>query len=414
MTSECTVRSHVMGLLTLIGLLGLGSGCQLLGTMQVETVASTAHRPGQVSVYVSVSDREEDTSGLGPENFKLFEDDNELNASEVQLRLLDRDPVAEHHALVLVDLGGPIEKPGARRLLAKQLTPFVERLRAQQSVSVYGFDGQSRLYPFGDFEKLQPGENTSANVDAELGRLAEHQQKDSSRNLNGAVVTALDQVSANLRRTTKPIRIGSVVVITRGPDLAGRVSADELASRLKSAEHRVYALAVAIDTDAALDLADDLGKNGYEVANRFETMESPLSEIAGRVEADYNRYYLVSYCSPARAGQRTLLLQVTRNDSGGDRQMGETEIEFSSDGFGSDCDSSSVPRFSGGLAASGSAPGAASGSGAQPGAAGQPGDGAGADAAGDAPAEDGSDEAPDDDAEDETLVPPPEGSGYAE
>src|SRR5690606_10159778 len=66
-----------------------------------------------------------------------------------------------------------------------------------------------------------------------------------------------------------------------------------------------------------------------------------------------SQYYLLSYCSPARSGQRVLLVEVEspKGDS-----TGSVEIQFSSDGFGSGCDASKIPRFEGAKAAPASAP----------------------------------------------------------
>ncbi len=350
------MTSKLVTLLLTSLVLILSAGCQLLGGVNVEPVASTAHKPGQVSVYVSVTDGEQSIVDLQPDNFTIYEGENKLDPEQVQLRLLSRDLVAEHHTVVVVDVGGPIEEPGARGLLVQQLAPFIERLRLQQSVSVYGFDGESRLYPFGDFPKIVVGAEQNSSTQEQLKVITEHQQKDSSRNLNGAVVTALDQVHANLTRYDKPIRIGTIVVITRGPDLAGRISEAELSQRLDDTPHSVFALSIGKDEEATTTVAESIGKDGYQIATIFENLESSLAELATMVENDYNRYYLLSYCSPARAGARTLILEVNRFDSSGDEQQGEAEVEFTADGFSSDCDSSQVPRFPGSGSSAGNPP----------------------------------------------------------
>lgn len=321
------------------------AGCQL-GGLRVEPLAVSVQPPAQVAVFVSVRDAAGSVADLRPENFQLFEDGKPLDPTEVNQKLLARDVAAEHHVLVLVDVGGPIEEPGAKALLAQQLAPFVERLRLQQSVSIYGFDGEAALYPFAQFDKVTAGAPNQPPAKEALKAITLHKQKDSSRNLNGAALAAMTQLRHNLGAIRKPIRIGSLVLVTRGPDLAGRVKDDELENGLDDAEFNVYSLVIGKDEKASEALAERLGKDGHETTHRFEDLDTVLGNVANLLERDYNRYYLVSYCSPARAGSRTLLLQVKHQDAVGEEQVGSTEVEFSATGFGSGCDSARPPSFS--------------------------------------------------------------------
>jgi hypothetical protein len=58
-----------------------------------------------------------------------------------------------------------------------------------------------------------------------------------------------------------------------------------------------------------------------------------------------NRYYLLSYCSPARAGQRHVRIKVLSHDDEGKDVSGSLSTEFDASGFASGCDPSAVPRF---------------------------------------------------------------------
>ena len=128
-------------------------GCQLLGGMKVDPVATSTQKPSNVAVYLSVRDGDEPVYGLSEENFTVSENEQVLDSKQIGLRVLDRNVAAAHHAVVLVDLSGPIEEEGALSLLASQLAPFVERLRDKFSVSVYGFDGADGLVPLGSFSR---------------------------------------------------------------------------------------------------------------------------------------------------------------------------------------------------------------------------------------------------------------------
>jgi hypothetical protein len=317
------------------------SSCQLLGLggVEVESVAQTTNKPGQVGVYVSVREDGNPVTLLEAKHFKLTEDETQLDPAQVQLQLLPRDAVAAHQVLVLVDLSGNIDEPGRRALLAKQLAPFIDRLRAKQHVSVYGFDGGEKLYPFGKFEQEAPKPGAPL---PEFPGLLTHKQADSSSNLNGALLTAISQLDFELNQTSEPIKLGRLVVITRGPDLAGRTSKERLDERLGQISHHVFALG--IEQEPNTGFTEEIGRNGHIIASSVDNMESQLADLATMVEADFSQYYLLSYCSPARSGQRVLLVEVT---SPKDESTGQVEIQFSSDGFASGCDASKVPRFEG-------------------------------------------------------------------
>ncbi len=320
------------------------SGCQLLGGVKVEPLAVSTQLPSQVAVYVSVKDRDESIVALEPQHFKIYEDGTALPSEQIGLTLLSRDLVAEHHVLILVDLSGPIEQQGAKALLASQLAPLVERLRTQQSVSLYGYDGSSHLYPIASFDKLDMANPNAAVTAAQLSKLTEFKQRDPSSNLNGAVITALNQLTATLVQSKKPLQLGSLLVLARSPDLAGRTSADKLDDKLFETSHEVFAVTFGeSDHDA---LARSLGRSGHAHARIFENMEGALSTIAAQLEANYNRYYLLAYCSPARAGTRALMIEVNAPNPDGGTRNGEAHLEFSADGFASGCDSSAPPSFS--------------------------------------------------------------------
>jgi hypothetical protein len=325
-----------------IGMLLMG-GCQLFGGLRVESVASDATPPGQVAVYVTVSDRDAAPLQLDETNFQLAEDGKALSPDQVQLRLLPRDAAAEHHVLVLVDLSGPIQDKGALSLLSSQLGSFVERLRTQRSVSVYGFDGAPELVSLGRFEASGGTSEAGNPARAGLERVATFKQRDPSSNLNGALVAAIQQLGRTLSDSDKPVRIGSMVVIARGPDLAGRISEGAFLDALHETPYRLYSITVGTKDDQGL--AGRIGPDGFARASMFENMEGPLADISRLLENDYSRYYLLSYCSPARSGRRDLAIAVERTDKQGTKQRAETYVDFDATGFASGCDSSRVPTF---------------------------------------------------------------------
>lgn len=77
-----------------------------------------------------------------------------------------------------------------------------------------------------------------------------------------------------------------------------------------------------------------LTKDRAEIANAFE-------QAAARIEAMSQRYYLLGYCSPARAGVHEVTIEAVH-----DGKSGSLSYEFDAAGFRPDCDPTKPPRFS--------------------------------------------------------------------
>jgi len=67
--------------------------------------------------------------------------------------------------------------------------------------------------------------------------------------------------------------------------------------------------------------------------------------VVSAVDSDYFRDYLVSYCSPSRAGKRELRLEVTTKDAQGKLNVGSYQTEFDASGFGPGCNPLLAPHF---------------------------------------------------------------------
>jgi hypothetical protein len=320
------------------------TGCQLvLGGLSVDTVASATQKPSNVAVFLSVKDGAAAASDLQPDNFKVYEDGLPLNSKEVSLVLLDEHASVAHHALVLVDLSGPVKEGGALALLAGQLVPFIERLRSDHEVSVWGFDGSEKLTRIAAFQRSSKSSDQPVSKQ-DLAPLTTFSQKDPSSNLNSAVTLALKELDANVRGSSKSLALGTLVIVARGPDLAGRSGEDIMLQKLDETPHQVFAVTVGPEDDTRL--AELLGTAGYSQVRLFENLEVGLGDVARQVESNVSRYYLLSYCSPARAGNRNLLVEVTTRDGDGTEVRGTTELQFSATGFKSGCDSKQTPKFS--------------------------------------------------------------------
>ncbi|HEY3668510.1 MAG TPA: hypothetical protein VGL19_21065, partial [Polyangiaceae bacterium] len=74
------------------------AGCALMGrSVKVEPVAVSTQKPGNVAMYVSVSQHGAGVVGLERQAFKVFENDVQLDNDQVKLTLLPTATSAARH-----------------------------------------------------------------------------------------------------------------------------------------------------------------------------------------------------------------------------------------------------------------------------------------------------------------------------
>jgi hypothetical protein len=312
------------------------AGCALLRRLDVESVAKSAEPPSNVALYVTVADGKQPLTDLSEENFRIYEDGQLLSPDVTRQMLLAKDSVALHKTLLLVDMSTATD-PAIRRGIARGAAGLVATVRRNQDVTVMAFDGRPEPQKIGEFPKGGAGPD-------EITELTNFSSTDSSRNLHGAIIKAMQELDARLMTEKKPVRVGSLVVFTTGPDLAGRWSYEGLRTVLDKSSHRVFAIGVGPDKGFALS---DLGRGGWVRAPSLTAANVAFEEMGLKVNAAYDSHYLLSYCSPARDGRRLLKVEVTHVDSDGNEITGTLHEEFEATSFGPGCDPSTTPRFSG-------------------------------------------------------------------
>ncbi len=314
-------------------LLGSLTGCSLFNTVHVDAVGTSYQKPSNVAAYVAVSDGDRPITELSPESFAIYENEQRLSSDDTHQVLLPRELAAYHHTVLLVDVSG---QSGSSDVLARAAATFVETTRKKQPVSVFAYGGGSALRPSGEFGK-------SADAGAvDLRALSRASSEDSSRNLNGAVVSGLKELDARLAAQPKALKVGTLVVFMRGPDLAGRVPEAELNAALSQTEHAV--LAVGIGERAGRTLAN-VGKSGTLSAPDDDSLGIVFEKAAQKAGDLLDKYYLIAYCSPARSGWRRLKIEAHFRNADGNDLVGTFSDSFDATGFGPGCRADSVPRF---------------------------------------------------------------------
>jgi hypothetical protein len=332
------LRVAALALPTTVGALG---GCTLLGrSVTVDPVAVSTQKPGNVAMYVSVSQHGTGVVGLDKQAFKVFENDVQLDNEQVKLTLLPTATSAARHIALLVDMSKTLN-PADRKSMTESLRAFIVKLRQREAVSLYAFDGTEKAHFIADYardERAEPDDK-----DTSLDRLLGFSRRDSSSSLYTAVMDGAQKLSASLSAEGRPIQSGTVIVIALNPDLAGRVDDGKARDFIADSPHHYFLMTVgpwATSTNVSF-----LGKNGGTRAASVNTMGSPLDSVISAVDSDASRDYLVSYCSPSRAGKRELRLEVTTKDAQGKLNMGSYETEFDATGFGPGCNPLLAPHF---------------------------------------------------------------------
>ena len=317
------------------------SGCALMGrSVRVDPVAVSTQKPGNVAMYVSVSQHGSAVVGLDKQAFKVFENDVQLDNDQVKLTLLPTATSAARHVALLVDMSKTLN-PADKKSMTESLRAFIVKLRQREAVSLYAFDGSEKAHLVADYARDEHAE--ADDKDTSIDRVLSFSRRDSSSSLYTAVMDGAQKLSATLSAEGRPIQSGTVIVIALNPDLAGRVDDGKVRDYVADSPHHYFLMTVgpwATATNVSF-----LGKNGGTRAASVNTMSSPLDSVVSAVDGDYFRDYLVSYCSPSRAGKRELRLEVTTKDAQGKLNVGSYETEFDAAGFGPGCNPLLTPHF---------------------------------------------------------------------
>lgn len=307
-------------------------GCGVFRHVNVQPIGTTSQKPSNIGAYVAVTDGDTPLTELEPSNFRVYENEQLVSSEQTQLTLLDTNLVAAHQVVLLVDMS-TAQTPAARTLAAKGALNFVQKVAPREAVSVFAFDGGPGLVPIAAFPR--------GNQAVTMAALESFSPRDRSRNLNGAVVAGLAKLDTALAQSGKVIRVGTLVVFASGPDIAGRVDSDKAHDLVWESPHDVLAIGVAEQADAI----ENLARRGLVRAQAASTIPIAFEEAASLTLEQLEKHYLVSYCSPARAGGRRLRLEVSYTNKQGEEHHGDFEFEFNAKGFGPGCNPQVTPRF---------------------------------------------------------------------
>ncbi len=174
--------------------------------------------------------------------------------------------------------------------------------------------------------------------------LSTFKPKDPSTNLNGAVVRALDELDTALGKATQPLKFGTLVVFTDGTDRANRVPAADMQQHIKEKPFDVFAIGLGAEIQP--DQLANIGKSGTAMAADKNAIVKAFDEVGAKVEAATKSYYLLSYCSPSRAGKHEVRIEAfVKNGANANEEVGSLKDDFDATGFAPGCDPNTPPSF---------------------------------------------------------------------
>ena len=300
-------------------------------SLQLRRIDAAHRKPANVAVFFSVEDSDgEPVADLLASDFNIYEDGALVSVDESRQTIVNPEVAATHYTLLLVDMSASVTESDQVAEVVKAAQAFVTRVENYQRVSVYAFDGSRKIHEIAPF----------AEKGAELGlaKLSSFQTKDPSTNLHGAVVQAVDKLDEALKRAKAPLRFGTLVVFTDGTDRAARGPLQEMLDSIEASDYSIFAIGVGNEIDDTT--LSRIGREGYIRVEDSSALEGAFDQIGERIVRFTRRYYLLSYCSPARAGTHQVTIEAV---SEGDR--GELTYEFNAKGFAPGCDANRPPPF---------------------------------------------------------------------
>lgn len=312
------------------------SGCGMGGIfgLGVHAQKTVVRPPSDVQVILTVSNGSKPVDHLAEHNFKIYENDLLLDRGEIGLRLLPKATMTAGFTVLLVDVSGQPDASALRRI-ERGAAHLVEKVSVTQPVAVVVFDGSARPREVARFSQVE-----RATV-RPVPSLKPFLSGDQSRDVNGALLSVIRGVQLELTKTQKAAQFGTIITLLHGPDLAGRT--DEGAVRKAIFESGYTFISVAPKGAAIAGLSLVGHSRQYEF-DTIDTLPMQLSDVGMHVRALFNSHYVLSYCSPGRAGERKLKVVVKSEGESGMGQRGSTKTKFSAQGFVGGCTEGGAPQ----------------------------------------------------------------------
>lgn len=306
--------------------------------LQVSRINSAESKPNNVWVFFTVEKGDEPIGGLAAGDFGIYEDGQLVSEFESKQVIQNPDVAAVMYTMLLLDVSGSVTESGQSDALVDAAEAFSERVGKSQKVGVYAFDGEEKLH------SVVPFTEAKGSLQGGLNGLRSYKPKDPSTNLHGAVVAGLAKLKEELDKDARPLKFGTLVVFSDGSDRAARVTREEMLQEMRKEEYEHYEMfAVGLGAEMEQSNLEEVGRDGTELATDAAKVQQSFDRVAQRIEAHMKRFYLLSYCTPARKGSHEVRIVATTKEE----ERGTLEYTFNADGFGPPpaCDPERKPTF---------------------------------------------------------------------
>jgi Mg-chelatase subunit ChlD len=315
----------------------VAAGC----VYKVQIRGYASKKPSNVALYVQIDNRfGRPIENLNSSKFRIYEDGKPVTTQESRQVILNPQAGAVHYTMLLLDLSGSMAKSEQLKTLESAASAFLTQISEIQRVGVYAFDGSSSI------KVIVPFTSNPNELKQGISDILKFRPTDLSTNLYGAVIDALNTLKEYRDKPGNPkLSFATLVVFTDGSDLANRVTKTELKAALEtSAEEgdkyiRIFSVGLGNKTDnRALRM---IGRDGHFSSGKEQNLKDKFNTVADRIDGYSHRYYLLSYCSPARAGTHKLKVVVSNGSLG--LRRGRVVYEFDATGFTPSCNPNDFP-----------------------------------------------------------------------
>ena len=244
------------------------------------------------------------------------------------------------YTLLLLDLSDSIRRSGALEPLLDAAETLVRRIFETNDgnvhrMTVYWFDGSASIHP-----ALEDGMFSSDQSEIISTIRSLPASNDRSTNLFGAVVESLSVLRKTLDGTDDGIiRRGNFVLFTDGSDNAGRVSRQIAVQRInqevgdgKQLDKDIRAFTIGLGGEIDIPVLQEIGRTQNVFPQNVSELFPAFDAIASRIQDLAASFYLLEYCSPKRAGQHDLKVEVALGD-----EVGFLTTRFDARGFTAEC-----------------------------------------------------------------------------
>lgn len=300
--------------------------------LQLRLLNASVEQPSNVAMYFIVRDAEgEPLSGLTAETFNIYEDGQLISEHESQQTILNPEVSTVRYTLLLLDMSGSIVESGQVPLVQEASTAFLENIGEQEQIAIYAFDGREEIQPISEFDDRQ------AASAARVARLGSWRAEDPSTNLYGAVIQAVAVLNETRENSEVPLHFGTIVVFTDGTDRAHRATLGQALRAVGGTDIQIYTIGLGGEVDQ--DVLQDIGRDGYYHAEGGDAVVQTFQDVAEDIQAMAQAFYLLSYCSPSRAGVHRLEIEAVQGE-----ETGSLSYRFDAAGFEPGCDPERPPE----------------------------------------------------------------------